>query len=469
MASNPYMNLWNFSNIEVGNTQQTARAIFVGDEAVSAINYSSDQDWYRVFLTEGADYQIRLEGMGGVHGLASPELILYDSHGNTEAIGDNYDYSSLFYMPSSSGYYYISAGARAGDIGEYKLSVFSDENDPFSPRLETDTDLIHDEFAYSLLPGQRVAASINGVDDEDSYSVVLEAGKTYVASIVGIGPEAIERPTLTYSYNSDSDIQGVFYESKIYTHQLGIGSQEGDSIHVIAAQSPYFEGHGGNYLISLVEADVLETSTDIIGNNLANAYDISLNAAIIGQMNGANDVDYYKLVLPAGSNFILNLYSHDTDGLNDPYIRVFSESGQFITGQISQYGGFSVSLSSNEENALIIGVQSASQSGVGSYVLSTVQVYDIVEGGIESTARIDLDTHKSGALESPDDQDWYRITLNSSTNYQINIDEITPRGIEKPSIAVYTADGIKVVEYSHDEYGATYSSISEWALSCLCL
>lgn len=96
------------------------------------IESAHDTDWYRVTLTAGTSYQIDLEGSDTKEGTLKDTYLrgIYDSQGKliqgttNDDGGTGYN-SKLDFTPTSSGTYFISAGAFSAYTGTYQLSFSS--------------------------------------------------------------------------------------------------------------------------------------------------------------------------------------------------------------------------------------------------------------------------------------------------------------------------------------------------------
>lgn len=99
----------------------------------------SDIDWYRINLTAGHTYQVRLEGSGsGAHNTLYPPIIegIYSSTGTVIA-GTFGNYNSgtptftaqVSYTPSTSGIYFVAASGYPSYTGTYTLRV-ADQTTP---------------------------------------------------------------------------------------------------------------------------------------------------------------------------------------------------------------------------------------------------------------------------------------------------------------------------------------------------
>jgi type IV pilus assembly protein PilY1 len=111
---------------DYGSTPATAGSVTVGGWVTGTVDIG-DTDWFSVTLVAGSKYLIDLQGSPSGEGtLTDPYLRIYNSTGGylteDDDGGSGYD-SSLIFEATTSGTYYLSAGAYSTISGTYKLSV----------------------------------------------------------------------------------------------------------------------------------------------------------------------------------------------------------------------------------------------------------------------------------------------------------------------------------------------------------
>ena len=104
----------------------TAYSLGIGQTAQGSISVLGDHDWYKVNLVAGQTYSFAMIGTG-THSLQNTYLALRDSAGIVVASDDDWGpgYSSrMLYTASTSGTYYLDAGAvYDGLTGQYGISA----------------------------------------------------------------------------------------------------------------------------------------------------------------------------------------------------------------------------------------------------------------------------------------------------------------------------------------------------------
>ena len=181
----------------------TTYTISVNGSFEGVLADKSDEDWIRVELVEGRNYDIRLSGIGP-EAVPDTVLTIYDSDGEEIAYNDDIEtealnvFSMLEFSPDSSGVYYISASGYPSryrdNSGTYEVTVFDEEDD------NTETPL-----AVSV--GERFQGTLDDKFDEDWIRVDLVEGKTYDITLDGIGAD-VDTDTVLRIYNQEGEQVG---------------------------------------------------------------------------------------------------------------------------------------------------------------------------------------------------------------------------------------------------------------------
>ena len=185
------------------STSTTGRLV-VNGSAVGSIETASDQDWFRVTLTGGRAYVVDLKGTAtGAGTLGDPYLHgIYNSGGKSQSgttdddTGEGFD-ARVNFTPSSSGDYFIAAGAVGSQTGSYTVSV-----------------RLLDDFAAStsttgaISPGSAVTGTVESANDRDWFAVSLSSGRSYTIDLAGTdtGQGALSDPYLYGIYDSGGKV-----------------------------------------------------------------------------------------------------------------------------------------------------------------------------------------------------------------------------------------------------------------------
>jgi FG-GAP-like repeat/Bacterial pre-peptidase C-terminal domain len=130
----------------------TTAGVSIGGSTRGNLENTGDHDWFRVQLTAGVQYRLDLQGeTGGSGTLHDPLMELFNGSGQLITSNDDSNgtlNSEIVYTPTTSGTYYIDAGAFSNaSTGSYRVSVSVAHNstadfngDNFSDILWQDTD-----------------------------------------------------------------------------------------------------------------------------------------------------------------------------------------------------------------------------------------------------------------------------------------------------------------------------------------
>lgn len=161
---------------DVGNTPAGAAVLSAGAAVNGALEVASDIDYYRLAVSAGETYAIRLKDSVRTDWWR-PELEVTDSHGayvrSIYTVSDEY----TLVTASSSGDIYIKIDGQDGAPPiAYQLGATALGADDYGNRASD---------AGALDVGGTVRGVINYADDADWFKVTLEAGATYQFTLRG--------------------------------------------------------------------------------------------------------------------------------------------------------------------------------------------------------------------------------------------------------------------------------------------
>src|SRR5262249_21083513 len=227
---------------------------FAGHVAVNgsvsgSLEQLGDRDWFRVQLTAGSNYVIRLDGHDGGGGtLADPALRLLDHNSSVvasdEDSGPGLD-SMLTFTPTTSGFYYMEAAASLDSgPGTYTVSVNVDD---FLASTATTGELPAD----AARPGNLEIAG-----DRDWFRLDLAASTIYQIDLQGASSKlgTLSNPILrlydangTFLVGNDDIGDGNLDSRLLFTPKVG-GTYYAEAADVT-------DSHAGTYRISLTVLD----------------------------------------------------------------------------------------------------------------------------------------------------------------------------------------------------------------------
>ena len=175
---------------DVGNDSGSAGTIIVGGSVTYSVDSGGDTDWYGVDLIAGTTYAIWARGTPTEAGTASDPRIynIYDSNevsvsnGNDDG-GVGYE-SLLYFTATTTGTYYIDAGAYGSNTGTITLSVF------VGGSTQTGTNggnTLTGSADSDYLNGRGGSDTLDGGDGSD----ILEGGNGSDTLIGGLGADVL--------------------------------------------------------------------------------------------------------------------------------------------------------------------------------------------------------------------------------------------------------------------------------------
>ncbi|MCY4362982.1 MAG: pre-peptidase C-terminal domain-containing protein [Gammaproteobacteria bacterium] len=235
---------------------ETSYTISVNSGFEGVLAGRSDEDWIRVELVAGKNYDIRLSGIGP-EAVPDTVLTIYDSDGEEIASNDDIEvealnlFSMLEFTPESSGVYYIGAAGyqsrHRDNSGTYEVTVFDDEDD------NPDTPL-------AVSAGERFQGTLDDKFDEDWIRVDLVEGTTYNITLDGIGPDA-DTDTVLSIYNQEGEQVGfhddVDYGAGMVNSRLAFTPDTTAAYYISAGayRGNPTQDNAGRYQVAVYEAD----------------------------------------------------------------------------------------------------------------------------------------------------------------------------------------------------------------------
>jgi len=297
------------------------------------VNASGDHDWYSINLVAGQTYVFQERGSptdGGT--LSDAFLFLRNSRGAVVTSNDDggigFD-SFIQYTATTSGRYYLDAGAFGSNTGTYDLTARSFSVDEVSASTFTAGSL-----SISGVPsgvGSR-AGIINSAADQDWYRITLRAGEQYefLAQAPNRGGAGtVLDPTLAVrngagallAFNDDSggtlDSRLLFTAASTGTHYLDMGG---------------FGTSTGGYVVRAHE---------VPGNALTYA-SLSVGGTRTGDIHAVGDHDWVAINLVAGQSYNFQQRGSPTfDGtLSDTFLFLRNSSGTIVAQNDDSGVGF---------------------------------------------------------------------------------------------------------------------------------
>ena len=331
---------------EVASSTDTSETVSAGGSTYGLIDHLDDVDWIKVQLTEGATYNIELEGARHGQGTLSNLSLwgIYDSSGIITP-GSVTVLSNLSYRAGATGDYYISVSSKEAigvndseRTGIFKLSVAWKEG----PRSEQDrgADCSGDTNTICRLPvNGSSAGEVFPNTDKDWFRVNLEAGEVYRFELYDTGDSAawISRLKLTDGTDTNDSDSGGFASSHDYTSgaEALVYRPRSDGDH-------FFEVHtwsgerSGSYKVKVDEIEIDEVD-DCASDNTSSC-SVPVGDYRVGYLEGGTDNDWWSVDLEAGETYEIymegtakNASDYDNQGtVPDPRIKLYNSSNSEV-------------------------------------------------------------------------------------------------------------------------------------------
>ena len=376
-----------------------------------------------------------------------------------DGMRDGYQYRRLFYAPDTNpaatvGMYIDDCtwGTYGADLidrdyrctheytrsdGKYWLLSLSDC--PAGPEGETDLPA-NTTTAGVAVVGGTVTGSVDSASDVDWFAVTLSADTTYFIEVLGTrsGAGTLEHPSLQGIYDGTGAALapadgGPFTLSRVYY------SPSADGTYYLAAAGR--DGSTGTYTLKLTAQPDLPADTTTTGN-------VTLNSASLSFIETPDDKDWFAVTLEAGTAYLIDVRGTDPDGYGETadtkLVSIRSSAGAVIANTEAGGGGvgtdarFHFVPTTTGTHYIEVGAENGT---AGSYRLS-VDTDDFAADGATSgvMALHNGSGTATGAIETANDDDWFRVTLEGGTSYWIEVEgAATDAGtLEETALSIVT-------------------------------
>ena len=452
------------SGEDFSRDSSTSGRVAVGDTATGRIGSSGDRDWFAVELVAGRTYVINLRGSPTDDGTLSDPFLrgIYDADGNRisntadDDGGQGYN-SRVTFTATESGTHYIAAGAYSGQ-GTYEVEVTDtsppivgpdpDSEDPpdsqeqvqSTPQTVSEpagTDFSADDStAGRIAVDDSVTGTVGTAGDEDWFAVELVAGKPYRFLIEPLhdaddplefpevqlrspAGEALESGGLSASYPSVTGSSRLYFFSEFDFVATETGT------HYVAVSTLWGWSRTGAYDLSVSEIP------DDYADSPATSGSVDVGGSETGEVDFRGDHDWFAVDLQADRTYRLDLEGSVTGAgtLYDPHLRgIFDSDGTPLPDTTDGNGGAGpnsrFTFTPTEAGTYYV---AAGGSGIytGAYRLAVIDVTDGVPDDYSAdentSGRVAVGGSTEGLVEYRDDVDWFAVTLEGGTNYQIDV------------------------------------------------
>ena len=447
----------------------TTGTVTVGGSATGTIETSRDVDWFAVELLAGRTYVIDHEGAGAGGGTLGATMLLgvFDDAGGRASRksrdgGEGGD-ARLVFTATETGTYYIAVrGGGRDDTGTYTVRV-----------RERDPDAVAAGAAdLGELAGERLSRedSVDGGDDAaDYWRFTLDKTQAVTLSLrrqdanADLYLEDADGTVLHASSRGGTRREEIAATLEAGTYYVRVAARTaGDNDYLLRARAedpaPAPPDPGAQTPSTVPPPSVPTNVSEPDGGDLPADTSTTGRIAVGGSATGAiaarGDVDWFATKLEAGKIYRIDVKGLETgDGTQpDPYLPgVYDAAGNLIAGSRAYVGG----KKENVEHFLTVaesgtyyiaaGGQGEWDSKLGrlvyggTYTVSVTEVTDDFAASTATTGTVAAGGSIAGAIETPDDRDWFRVTLEAGKTYRFDVQ--AGWRVDAVLHGIYDADG----------------------------
>ena len=217
------------------------------------------------------------------------------------------------------------------------------------------------------------------------------------------------------------------------------------------------------------KANVSEGTTDCAAN-ATTICEVDVGGSVTGNIGSVDDVDYFRVVLEAGTRYQIDLEGADTGRgtLADPALTLYDESeNNLLDDDNSGIGANSRGIfTPTTAGTYYLRVEDAGEIETGTYTLSVIVLG--ANGASEAdtdfptttstTGRVDVGASVTGNIENTSDSDSFLVDLETGKVYQFDLEGAeTGRGtLSDPGVVLYDA-AFSLIDFD-DDGGEGYNS-----------
>jgi len=439
-------------------TSATTGSVTVGSSSTGRIERGSDHDWFKVTLQAGTTYQLQATTTGSSGSLADPVLYLRNSAGTQLAYNDDASTSTanalINYTATSTGTYYLDvAGLSSTQTGTYSLSATATVTDDYTATSAT---------TGSVSVGSSSTGRIERGSDHDWFKVTLQAGTTYQLQATTTGASGSLADPVLYLRNSagtqlayNDDASTSTANALINYTATSTGTYYLDVAGLSSTQT-------GTYSLS---ATATVTDDYTATSATTGSVSVGVGSSRSGNIERSGDHDWFKVTLQAGTTYQLQAASTGATGsLTDPMLYLRNSAGtELAYNDDASYTTRNALISYTPTSSGIYYLDVAGYSDdTGTYNLSVTAaapVTDDYSATTATTGTLTVGSSRSGQIETSSDHDWFKVTLQAGTTYQLQATTTGASGsLADPVLYLRNSAGTQLA-YNEDASGSTANAL----------
>lgn len=459
------------SSGDIAATSDEARTIGLSSMVSSDLESTSDKDWFKITVPEGATYVLRAEGAESEDGaLEDADFVIRSLDGTFLSQDTGNPDQAVEVTLSDTGTYIVSVRSFSGSTGTYNLSVTSPVG-LISP--DTSLEIADDTSSTAVLVlNNAIVSELEIGGDSDWFRVTVASNEKVTVAIEGT---ETDKGTLTDPVVIVRDTEGNFVSQTL--------GEPGQNVQAtLETAGDYWievtsvDGYAGTYTVTTSSEDLpdLIEDADFIANGSTVA-EIAVGETALASLTPVGDRDWFKITVPEGDAYrvVVNGTEDNNFLLDAADIRLINDRGE----SADQAFGFEaqgavlyvttpgtywleVSARSGRSGDYTLNVTDATVPPPG---LPRLTEEDDFAGNSTSLAVIDFGQSADATIESAQDKDWFElfvhirqtvhisVTGNGSEGERLNQPDIVLRGFSKGSFidqVVSTEDGVASISIS---------------------
>ena len=462
---------------------------------------SFDNDWFKIDATAGTTYEVTLNSTA----TDSLYIDVMDRYGNWMWDGVDWDWNNntfderLTFTPDETGTYYLNVGGWDKGVYELGFSELTGSGDDFAstwdqvrfyPEAFAGGEAADEQVFGELDVNVTSSGSIETYGDIDWFKVTLERDASYTFDVTSATDGYTRLDTtiegfydsvgnrIDHSYDDDGG-EGLDSQLVINVDESGVARVARTQNEHIFAEDTYFIAvsawSAGDYNVLVTKNVTTEAVT--ISEDTNTTGSLTIGDSKEGTIDFSYDQDWYKVTLLADTEYRFSLKGEESGvgTLQDTYIKgIFDSNGDLIDNTENDDANYSleseVTYTATEDGIYYI---SAAAYGdlTGTYALSMTQVSssEVVvaeeSAGTDTTGEMVIGEYTTAAIEPAGDQDWFKVSLDADTTYEINMyGDSTGQGtlIDPLIQGIYDSTGTVISSTSNNDGGHQFDAYIEF-------
>lgn len=203
-------------------------------------------------------------------------------------------------------------------------------------------------------------------------------------------------------------------------------------------------------------------ASDDFGASILTTGRVTAGGSTNGRLEAAGDTDWFRIALTAGKQYTFTLESGTSDGLLDPYLKLYSSDGTTLVEESDDANGLDSQIDvviTATGNYYLEASSGSSGSGTGTYVIAaSLPIADDYAAAISTTGRVTAGSSATGNLEIVGDNDWFEVSLVAGKLYSLTLESGATDGLDDALLSLYSSAGTLIT--SNDDSDELNSEIT---------